>query len=134
MNERTVSRYWLAIALPLAAGLLLWPPALFFAMAVTLLNCIHYLLRAPGIAAFPMQVRIGFLGLLVLGQVPYLGWVNWVQLTGITALITVGYCPLARILSLMPWNRNRPMSWSLFVTAVFSRPVDGSILQVTAAE
>ena len=133
MNERTVSNYWLAIALPLAVGLLLWPPALYLAMAVTLVNCIHYLLRAPGITAFPMQVRIGFLGLLVLGQLPYLGWINWVQLAGITALITVGYCPLARILSLMPWNRTRPMSWNLFTTAIFSRPVPGSILKVTTA-
>ena len=134
MNQRTVSNYWLAIALPSAAGLLLWPPALWLAMAVTLVNCIHYQWRTPGVTAFPMQVRIGFLGLLVLGQLPYLGWINWVQLAGITALITVGYCPLARILSLMPWNRTRPMSRKLFAAAIFSPPVTGSILKVTSAD
>ena len=134
MNARTVTHYWLAVALCLATGLLFWPPALFLAMAVTLIHCIHCLLRAPGVTAFPMQVRIGFLGLLLLGQVPYLGWINWVQMAGITALLTVGYCPLARILSLMPWNRTRPMSWNLFTTAIFASPVKGSFLQVTAVE
>lgn len=134
MSERTVTKYWIVTAICLAAGLLLWPPALFLAMAVMLIHCIHYLQCAPAITSFPMQVRIGFLALLVVGQVPYFGWVNWVQMAGITALLTVGYCPLARILSLMPWNRTRPMSWKLFVTAIFSPPVEGSILQVTSAD
>jgi len=134
MNERTVTTYWIAIAAFLAAGLFVWPPALFLAMAATLANCIHYLRLNPGITAFPMQVRVGFLGLLIVGQIPYLGWVNWVQMAGITALLTIGYCPLARILSLMPWNRTRPMSWNLFVTAIFSPPGEGSILRITAAE
>jgi len=134
MTERTVTTYWIAIAACLAAGLFLWPPALFLAMAVTLVNCIHSLRHASGVTAFPMQVRIGFLGLLLFGQLPYLGWVNWVQMAGITALLTVGYCPLARILSLMPWNRTRPMSWNLFVTAIFSPPVEGSILRITTTE
>jgi hypothetical protein len=134
MSERTVTKYWMVTALCLAAGLLFWPPALILAMAVMVVHCMHYPQCAPGITSFPMQVRIGFLALLVVGQVPYFGWVNWVQMAGITALITVGYCPLARILSLMPWNRTRPMSWKLFVTAIFSPPVEGSILQVTSAD
>ena len=81
-----------------------------------------------------MQVRIGFLGLLILGQAPFFGWVNWVQLVGNTALLTTGYCPLARILSLMPWNRTRALSWKLVTTAIFTPPVDGSIVQVVSPE
>lgn len=134
MNERTIRAYWLVTDLFLATGLLLWPPALYPAMAVTLIHCVHFLRRSPGITAFPMQVRIGYLGLLILGQAPFFGWVNWVQLAGTTALLTTGYCPLARILSLMPWNRAREMSWKLFVTAIFSPPVDGSILQVVSPD
>jgi len=132
MNESSIRNYWLVTELALAIGLLLWPPALFLAMVATLAHSLQFLLHAPQVTAFPMQVRIGFLGLLILGQAPYLGWVNWIQLAGTTALLTVGYCPLARILSLMPWNRTRPLSWKLFVTAIFSPPIDGSILQVTS--
>ena len=134
MKERTIWMYWLVTEGFLAVGLMLWPPALVLAMAVTLVHGVHFLLRAPGVTAFPMQVRINYLGLLLLGQVPYFRWVNWVQLIGTTAFLTTGYCPLARILSLMPWNRNRAMSWRLVKTAVFTPPVDGSIVQVVSSE
>lgn len=134
MSERTIYGYWLVTALFLAIGLLVSPPALFLAMAVTLIHAIHYLSRHAAVRAFPMQVRIGYLGLLILGQLAFLDWVNWVQLIGTTALLTTGYCPLARILSLAPWNRNRPLSWDLFVTAIFTPPVSGSIIQVVSPD
>lgn len=134
MSERTILQYWFIVDVLLAVGLLVWPPALFLAMAVVAIHAVHYLQLEPGITSFPMQVRTGFLGLLFLGQIPYLGWVNWVQLAGVTALLTTGYCPLARILSLMPWNRTRPLSWKLITTAIFTPPVTGSIVQVVSPE
>jgi hypothetical protein len=132
MNQSTIRAYWLVTAL--ALGLSLWPPALFLAMAATLAHSVQFFLYNPQLTAFPMQVRVGFFGLLLLGQAPYFGWVNWIQLAGTTALLTTGYCPLARILSLMPWNRTRPLSWKLFATAIFSPPVDGSIVHVVSPE
>jgi len=134
MNERTIWIYWLVTDFFIATGLLLWPPALFLAMATTGIHGAHYLLRSPQITSFPMQVRLGFLGLLILGQAPFMAWVNWIQLAGATALLTTGYCPLARILSLMPWNRTRLLSWDLFKAAIFTPPVDGSILQVVSPD
>ncbi len=134
MNERTIWNYWLATELFLAVGLLVWPPALFLAMAVTLVHAAHFLRLSPGLARFPMQVRIGYLGLLAIGQLPWLGWVNWVQLVGTTALLTTGYCPLARLLVLLPWNRDRPLSWRLFATAIFTPPVPGSIVRVVSPD
>lgn len=134
MNERTNWAYWFVTDVCLALGLLWWPPALFLAMAVTAVHIVHFLRLAPGITAFPMQVRLGYLALLVSGQADWFAWVNWVQLVGTTALLTVGYCPLARILSLMPWNRNRALSWKLVATAFFTPPVDGCILDVVSPE
>ena len=134
MKESSIRIYWFVTDIFLAIGLLVVADALYLAMAVTALHSVHFLLRAPQLWSFPMQVRLGFLGLLVLGQAPYLGWVNWVQLAGTTALLTVGYCPLARILCLLPWNRSRPLSWKLVVTVIFSPPVDGSVLQLVSAE
>jgi hypothetical protein len=134
MNETKIRTYWLITALFIAAGLLLWPPVLYLAMAATLVHSLHFLAHEPKITSFPMQVRSGFLGLLILGQAPYFGWVNWIQLAGITPLLTIGYCPLARILSLMPWNRTRPMSRRLFAKAIFSPPVAGSIQQLVSPE
>lgn len=134
MNERIIWGYWLVTVVFLAIGLLVWPTAMFLAMTVNLIHAVHFLIRQPGITAFPMQVRLGFLGLLVLGQAPYLGWINWVQLLGGTVQLTTGYCPLARMLSLLPWNRKRPMSWGMVRAAIFTPPVSGSIVRVVSPE
>lgn len=134
MGERTIYGYWLITDLFLAAGLFFWPPALLAAIVLTAVHSVHFLLRQPDMTSFPMQVRTGYLALLIIGQVPYFRWVNWIQLIGTTALLTTGYCPLARILSLAPWNRNQPMSWGLFSKAVFTPPVDGSIVQVVSPD
>ena len=71
MNERAVRTYWLITVLATALGLSLWPPALFLAMAVTLTHSVQFLQNNPRLTAFPMQVRVGFFGLLILGQAPY---------------------------------------------------------------
>ena len=134
MNERTIYYYWLLTNILLAAGLLISPYVLYLAMAVTMVHSVHLLVLQPGITFFPMQVRIGYLVLLILGQGAFLAWIHWIQLLGTTALLTTGYCPLARVLSLAPWNRNRPFSWNLFVTAIFTPPVSGSIVQVVSPE
>jgi len=134
MNERTIYCYWLITDLFLALGLLYRPSALYAAIAMTAIHSVHFLLRQPGITRFPMQVRIGYLTLLAIGQLPYMRWINWLQLAGTSALLTTGYCPLARLLSLAPWNRKQPMSRELFNRAIFTPPVNGSILQVVSPE
>ncbi|MCU7932095.1 MAG: hypothetical protein KZQ90_14935 [Candidatus Thiodiazotropha sp. (ex Codakia rugifera)] len=134
MNERTIYYYWLLTNIFLAAGLLISPYVLYLAMGVTIVHSVHFLILQPGIILFPMQIRIGYLVLLTLGQVAFLGWIHWIQLLGTTALLTTGYCPLARVLSLAPWNRIRPLSWNLFVTTIFTPPVSGSIVQFVSPE
>jgi len=134
MSERTIYINWLITDLFLAAGLLFWPPALFGAIAFTTVHNLYFVLRNPGIDSFPLQVRFVYLGLLIIGQLPYCQWINWIQLLGTTALLTVDYCPLARMLSLAPWNRQQPLSWELFRKAIFTPPLSGSILQVLSSK
>lgn len=134
MNERNIWSYWLVTNLCIAIGLLFWPPAMFLAMATTAAHSGHFLMRSPGLTSFPMQVRIGFLALLAIGQVPGFGWVHWVQLLGTSALLTTGYCPLARLLVLLPWNRSRPLSRQLFAKAIFTPPVAGGIVRVVSPD
>jgi len=69
--------------------------------------------REGELAAFPVQVRAAYLALLVAGLYPPLGFIHWVQLVGTWAMVLVGYCPLARALSLLPWNRSQPLSAAL---------------------
>ncbi len=43
-------------------------------------------------------------------SLPALAWVHWVQLVGTSAMVLVGYCPLVRMLTLLPWNRSEAIS------------------------
>ncbi|HYP67235.1 MAG TPA: hypothetical protein VEP67_03170 [Thiobacillaceae bacterium] len=53
----------------------------------------------------------------------------WIQLAGTSAMVLFGYCPLARFLSLMPWNRTQPFTFSLLALTCLSQPVRSNILQ-----
>jgi hypothetical protein len=133
MNERTTITCWLISDVLLAIGLLYAQLALWAAIVFTATHNFYFLARRPQGANFTLQVRFVYQGLLIIGQLPYCRWIDWVQLAGTTALLTTGYCPLARILSLAPWNRTQPINLGLLRKAVFTAPVDGSILDVTTS-
>jgi len=134
MNKYYVWTVWFITDICLATGLMYSPVMLYVGMAVVALHSIHFYKFSHHAFSFPMQVRLIYLGFLILGQLPYCRWINWIQLAGTTALITVDYCPLARTLSLMSWNRTRALTWKFFQTAIFSRPVSGSIIDVVSPE
>jgi len=126
--------YWLVTDALLIGCLADWRWGALPVIALTVIQAVHYLHRERRIMAFPVQVRLGYLLLLVLGTIPPLGFIHWIQLAGTTAVVTVGYCPLARILALMPWNRRRPLTAMLVWNTIVSPPVAGSILDVHAGE
>jgi len=125
-------RYWLVTDILLIGNLAGWRWGAYPVIALTVIQSLHYLARQRRVMAFPVQVRLGYLLLLVLGTWAPLGFIHWIQLAGTTAVVTVGYCPLARILALMPWNRSRPLSAALAWQIVCAPPVEGSILEVYA--
>jgi len=122
--------YWLLTDGLLIGHLSGWRWGIYPAIALTVIQTAHYLTRERRVAAFPVQVRLGYLLLLVVGIIPPFGFIHWIQLAGTTAVVTVGYCPLARILALMPWNRRRPLTAALLWNTIVSPPVTGSILDV----
>jgi hypothetical protein len=122
--------YWLVTDGLLIGSLAGWRWGAWPVIALTVIQAMHYLRREHRIAAFPVQVRLGYLLLLVLGTIPPLGFIHWIQLAGTTAVVTIGYCPLARFLALMPWNRSRPLTAALVWSILVSPPVAGSILDV----
>ena len=73
-------------------------------------------------AAFPAQVRIAyFLWVAVGTYVPYMTILMYITTVGLATNLFVGYCPLARMLCLLPWNRKEPFSLALVMT-VFLTP------------
>ncbi len=122
--------YWLVTDGLLISHLAGWRWGIYPAIALTVIQAVHYLVREGRPAAFPVQVRLGYLLLLVLGTFSPFGFIHWIQLAGTTALVTVGYCPLARILVLMRWNRSSPLTTTLVWYSITLPPVSGSILDV----
>jgi hypothetical protein len=89
--------------------------------------------RTGDAAATAVQVRMGYLALLVLGLAPAAQWFHWVQLAGTSAMVAIGYCPLARMLSLAPWNRDEPLTAGLVRRTFMSRAAAGGILRPVVA-
>lgn len=120
--------YWFVTACLLAASLAGWDAGLRFTMAFVAVQVIHYLARERSLRAFPVQTRIAFLALLAAGSWSPLGFILWLQLAGTCATVALDYCTLARILSLMPWNRTQPLTLRLVWRTFASPPVPGSVL------
>jgi hypothetical protein len=121
--------YWLATVCLLTAGLTGWPNGFLFAIALTTFQLAHFLLRERRISAFPVQVRIGYLLLLLLAYPAALQWIYWIPTLGTWAQVIFGYCTMARLVSLLPWNRGEAFTAGLLKRTLLSRPVRGNILQ-----
>jgi hypothetical protein len=78
------------------------------------------------LTAFPVQVRLAYLVWVALGTyVPHLSILMLITTIGLTANVFLGYCPLARLLYLLPINRREPLSIDLVKRVVLSPPVKG---------
>ncbi len=130
MNKYIIWSYWFLTVIFVGISLFVWPKAIYLAIAINVTHAIHFVLRKSGMSTFPMQIRIGYLGLLILGLAPFFSWVHWIQLIGGTIMLTTGYCPMVRMLSLLPWNRNKTMSWNLVKIILFTPPVTGSFEKI----
>lgn len=105
--------HWAATIPLLAAHLAGIPGVLLFAQLLCGVMAAAYFAQTKSIRSMPVQVRVGYFALLTFGALPFCSWIHWTQLIGTTAMVLVGYCPLLRMLRMLPWNRSTPFSWSL---------------------
>jgi hypothetical protein len=125
--------YWLVSACLLTLGVSGNPTGFILAIGLTVFQLIHYLIRERSIKAFPVQVRIGYLLLLLVALPKPLQLIYWIPTIGTWAQIIFGYCTMARCVSLLPWNRSERFSLGMLKKTFFSRPVRGSVKQGFAA-
>ena len=126
--------YWLASGCGLGLALAGWPQGLPFAVATVAVQIGHVLLRERRLDAFPVQVPALFLAVLLVGMWQPLEFIHWVQFVGIWVRLVFDYCVAARIVSLAPWNRSVPLSWSLMKRTFLAPPVRGSFLATVSRE
>lgn len=121
--------YWAITAVLLIVGLGGHAEAFELAIALSVVQIIHFRLREGTFTAFPVQVRLAYTAILLLALWPPMNWLFWIPAVGTLAQVMFGYCALARCLSLFAWNRRQALSWCL-VWRTFSAPtVRGNILQ-----
>lgn len=122
--------YWLVIVAFLSAGVSGWADGFLFAIGFSALQLMHFTLRERSIAAFPPQVRLGYLMMLLLffSLPENFLWLFWLPTIGTWATVLFGYCSMARIVSLLPWNRKEAFSLGLLKRTFLSAPVRGNIL------
>jgi len=86
------------------------------------------LLNGSSVRPFPVQVRIAFFILVAAGTyVPGLVALVYATFIGLGTNLFLGYCPLARMMRLMPWNREEEPSLDLLRRVFLSPPVSGSL-------
>ncbi len=132
LRIKTLGWWYWCIAAGLIAASLYWPAAFPFAVAFCVFQAAHFLVREGSPRAFPVQLRVAYLGMLLLGAWPPFWLTHWVQLVGTLVFVSVNYCLLSRILVLMPWNRRAPASAGVVVRTIFSRPMPGDVLLAMA--
>lgn len=121
--------YWLVTAGLLTYGVTVGPAGFLLAIGLTVFQLIHFVIREHGIKAFPVQVRFWYLMLLLVALPEPLQLIYWIPTIGTWAQIIFGYCTMARLVSLLPWNRTEPFTSDLVIKTFFSRPVRGNIKQ-----
>ena len=105
--------YWFLTMGLFGAGLFGWPAGIFLAMALCAVQVAHVLWLTQDLTALPVQVRVAYLAILIVGLWGPLQWIHWLLLAGNAVRVLIGYCLLARILSLAPWNLRQPLSLAL---------------------
>ena len=127
--KETAWWYWFVTACLLTAGVCGYPVGFTLAIGLTFLQWVHFALRDRAYFSFPVQVRFFYLMLLLVALPGPLQWIYWIPAIGTWAQVMFGYCTMARCVSLLPWNRNGPLTRALLQSTFLSAPVRGNILQ-----
>lgn len=127
-RKRLIWILWFVTWTGLLAGLY---DRIFFEVVVvfTFFHAILFLyLHNYRFVAFPVQVRVAYFAWVWVGTyVPYMIILLYITMIGLATNLFLGYCPLARLLYLIPLNRDEhePFSIGLVKRVFLAPPVKG---------
>lgn len=98
------------------------------AMTLAVLQAIGFLFAHRSVRYFPTQLRIAYVLWMAVSLVPPLFLMYWILAAGTTARVLTGYCALARLLLLLPWNRSVSLTWRRIGIIAFHPPINGSVV------
>lgn len=120
--------YWLASTLCLWLAVTTTPAAYEWALVIAVVQLIHFTLAEGGIHRFPAQIRLGYFSFLLLAMPEGFEWLLWVPAIGTLLRVVFGYCIMARMLMMLPFNRHVALSWKFVKEAFFTPPIRGNIM------
>jgi hypothetical protein len=120
---------WLVTVVLLALGLAGLTVGFIAAIVLSLAQTIFFWRTHRTLRAMSVQIRLAYAALLLVCLLPFMRWLYWLPALGTTALLVFGYCLMARILSLLPWNRTEPLTPGLLRRTFFTAPAIGWVGQ-----
>lgn len=120
--------YWLASTICLWFAVMSYPVAYEWALLIACTQLIHFAVAEKGISHFPVQIRLGYLSFLLLAMPEGFQWLLWVPAVGTLMRVLFGYCIMARMLMMLPFNREVDLSWKYVKEAFFTPPIRGNIM------
>lgn len=121
--------YWAVTCVLLIAGLAGREQGFYLALAVSVVQLVHFRWREGSFSAFPVQVRLAYTAILLIDIAwEPMRWHLWMMAFFTLVVVLFDWCMLSRIMVLMPWNRTEPLSGDLLRRTFLSAPVRGSIL------
>lgn len=103
--------FWPVIFVFLLSGMLGWPQGFYVVIAISAIQSLYYIGKKRSLRAFPSQVRFVYLLFTIVGLFdPTHIWYGLMTLS--TFMVAFfDKCLLARILILMPWNKDVKPGW-----------------------
>ena len=120
--------YWLASTICLWIAVTLNTLAFDLVLLIATVQLVHFIVAEGQITKFPVQIRLGYLSFLLLSMPEGMNWLLWIPAVGTLARVLFGYCIMARMLMLLPFNRSHVLSWRFVKAAFLTPPVRGNIL------
>ncbi|MEP3279277.1 MAG: hypothetical protein ABJN26_12685 [Stappiaceae bacterium] len=118
---------WVLLSLLMALSLAGYEMCQTFALSGALMHAAVSLARHRYLAHFPTQVRITFVFWLALSFIPALSPLLWSLTVGTLIFVLFGYCPIARMLLFLPFNRDDRLTLRKVREILLHPPVYGSI-------
>lgn len=97
---------------------------------VVWLSCAHAIVALALVGwrplVFPAQLRFAYAVWVAAGTfLPHMQWMMYLATVGVAANQLFGWCPMARTLYFLPWNRQEPFDVSLCWRVLFTGPKPG---------
>lgn len=98
--------FWTIIGATIGLGLVGFSWGYVAALLVSVANLVYYIVKDRSLVSFAVQVREVWLVLMLVATLPLMGWFFVLLFVGMVLVVFFDRCGIARVLILMPWNKD----------------------------